>query len=74
MRVAFNNEMSKCTNKEDNIGEFCKTIVNAGKTELAKDDNIDQGWYDLSKDSLRPIIKSRNNLLFKVASSDIKDP
>ena len=73
-KKAFNNELQKYKNKNKSINEFCKAIVNAGKTVLAEDDEVDQGWCDLSKDNLRPMIEYRNNLLFKARNLNMQNP
>ena len=74
MKEVFNNKLRKYKNKDESINEFCKVIVNAGKTVLAEDDEVDQGWCDLSKDNLRPMIEYRNNLLFKARNLNMQNP
>ena len=74
MKEVFNNKLRKYKNKDESINEFCKAIVNAGKTVLAEDDEVDQGWCDLSKDNLRPMIEYRNNLLFKARNLNMQNP
>ena len=70
----FNNELRKYKNKDENINEFCKAMVNANKTVLAEDDEVHQEWCSLSKDNLRPMIEHRNNLLFKARNLDMQNP
>ena len=74
IKEAFNNEQQKYKNKDETIDEFCRAIVSTSKIVLAQDDEVDQGWCNLSKDSLRPMIERRINLLFNARNLDMGDP
>ena len=69
-RVKFIESLDRLVNDDCNLSEFCKALTKAGKSVLDDEDSENPGWYDSSKEMLRPFFNIRNKLLFEARNSN----